>query len=81
MLNLKNIGSNQTEVRTKAGRGLMSYSTLVAVECDRGVFYAEEKFSVTTSRHINAWLRAIGLEKSDCRALPVAELQEMLGIE
>ncbi len=49
--------SNQTIVVHLGVSILFSYSTPVAAHIDgQGYFRTEEKHSVTTSKHINAWL-------------------------
>ena len=56
-MKVTSIGSNKTEFVTSSGCVvLVSYSTPVAC-LENGKFYrTEEKFSVTTSKHINQWL-------------------------
>lgn len=60
-MQIKNIGSNQTQVETKRGVLLVSYETVVAaILHDKGLnpkaYRTSKKWSVTTSRHINKWL-------------------------
>lgn len=56
-MNVKNIGSNQTEVVTSDGAVvLVSYSTPVAANVDGEFFRTAKKWSATTSKHINKWL-------------------------
>ena len=60
-LRLKQIGSNKTELtyRTEAGEDitiLISYETPVAGYDEHGAFRTDEKFSGTTSKHINQYL-------------------------
>jgi len=45
-----------TEVEIGEWSILFSYSTPVAANGPGGFFRTEEKFSVTTSKHINKWL-------------------------
>jgi hypothetical protein len=78
-MRIESLGSNQTEVTTNACRGLVSYSTLVAVKTDNGFFVHEDKFSATTQRHIGKWFRSMGLDKKDARTVSGAELSEFLG--
>lgn len=54
-MNLTPIGSNQTEVETATARILFSYKTPVAAWIDGKPYKTEKRWSVTTSRHINAW--------------------------
>ena len=56
-MRLKPIGSNQTElVKTDGTVLFFSYETPVAGFDKDGHFRTEEKFSVTTTKHINRWL-------------------------
>jgi len=55
-MNIKQLGSNQTELEIKGARVLFSYSTPVACESVGKRYRTEKKWSQTTSRHINAWL-------------------------
>ena len=56
-MKLTQIGSNQTEITTARGnRVLYSYETPVAAWTEQGAFRTAEKFSVTTSKHINKYL-------------------------
>lgn len=49
-------GSNQTTLSFNGTEVLFSYETPVAGYDDQGAFRTEEKFSVTTSKHINKYL-------------------------
>ena len=55
-MNIKPLGSNQTELEIKGARVLFSYSTPVACESVGKRYRTDKKWSQTTSRHINAWL-------------------------
>lgn len=56
MLTLNPIGSNQTELSANGMIVLFSYQTPVASYID-GIYYrTEQKYSKTTSKHINAWI-------------------------
>tara|TARA_B100000902_G_scaffold144976_1_gene142262 strand:+ start:209 stop:436 length:228 start_codon:yes stop_codon:yes gene_type:complete len=56
-MKLNQQGSNMTEIVTNAGkRILFSYETPVAGWSEQGAFRTDEKFSVTTSKHINKYL-------------------------
>jgi len=57
-MKLKQLGSNQTEVQTGRYNVLFSYETPVAVyDNDLNEYLVTStKHSVTTSKHINAWL-------------------------
>ena len=50
------IGSNMTELTVAGKTILFSYKTPVAGYDDQGAFRTDEKFSVTTSKHINKYL-------------------------
>lgn len=72
-MKIKSLGTNITEVETKDLRILVSYSTPVACIRYTGTQFkdhniaalkTEEFFSVTTSKHINQWLRDNGCEPS-----------------
>lgn len=56
---VQQIGSNQTEVQLADGTCvLVSYATPVAALVPgKGWIRTEHKWSATTSKHINAWLR------------------------
>ena len=59
MLKLKQIGSNQTALHFPKGEVFFSYETPVAARIygrDVEKVATKEKFSRTTSRHINSWL-------------------------
>ena len=62
-MKVQNIGSNKSEAITSSGCVvLVSYATPVAC-LENGKFYrTEEKFSVTTSKHINQWLNGVVAE-------------------
>ena len=75
MTKVKNIGSNQTEIHKADGAViLVSYSTPVAAQLAGGGFVrTAEKFSNTTTRHINKWLSGINAEE-----VPQSQLDSML---
>ena len=55
-MKLKLIGSNQTELILKDGTQVFfSYETAVCVRNEDGCFVTEEKYSNTTTKHINKW--------------------------
>ena len=70
-MKLRQIGSNQTELTLPCGAVvLFSYETPVAAQLASGGFVrTEQKWSVTTSRHINKWLQGI-----DAQEVPQADL-------
>ena len=55
-MQLRPIGSNMNEIVVKGKSILFSYSTPVAGWDENGAFRTDEKFSVTTSNHINKYL-------------------------
>lgn len=55
-LNIKNVGSNMSELEVGGKSILFSYQTPVAGWDDQGAFRSEDFFSVTTSKHINKYL-------------------------
>jgi hypothetical protein len=64
-MKVKSIGTNQTEVEINGWLVLVSYETPVAamrIE-DRWVLKCEEKFSKTTTKHIDSWIDKLIDEK------------------
>ena len=56
-MKLNQIGSNQTEITTARGnKVLYSYETPVAAWTEQGAFRTATKYSVTTTKHITAYL-------------------------
>lgn len=68
-MKLNPLGPNMTEIYVNDVTVLFSYKTPVAVMIDEGlgfVFYRTSKrWSNTTSRHINKWLRVYGKVASE----------------
>ena len=60
-MNLTPIAANQTELSfTNGARVFFSYKTPVAAYCPlRGYIRTAKFWSVTTSRHINKWLKDV----------------------
>lgn len=54
-MRVKSIGSNQTEVTCGDVTILFSYETPVAARINNEYYKTEERFSVTTTKHINKW--------------------------
>lgn len=54
-MNIKPIGSNQTELHIDGAHILFSYETPVAAWIDGAYFKTDKKWSRTTSKHINSW--------------------------
>lgn len=58
-MNIKPIGSNQTELQFDSYNKavLFSYETPVACILDGAAYKTEKHWSKTTSKHINSWLK------------------------
>ena len=79
-MKLRSIGPNETELEfvSKEGRDvsvLFSYETPVAGWDDKGAFRTSERFSVTTSRHINKYLGG----KDIGRTVPQSYIEGLVG--
>ena len=82
MMRLSQRGGNAATVEIDGMTILFSYSTPVAVHiCGQGFFKTKEKFSVTTSRHINAWLRAESATMDKVREIPQEEIAGFLSFQ
>ena len=80
-MKLTPIGSNKTQVTFDLSSGpmdiLFSYKTPVAAKLPSGRFLrTKQKFSVTTSKHINQWLRVNNAEDID--AVPQSQIEELV---
>ena len=66
-MNLRPLGSNKTEVEFADGTTVFfSYETPVALQTAEGHYFRTEDFwSVTTSKHINQWLKSRGADYCD----------------
>ena len=73
-MQIKNIGSNMTELNLNGISVLFSYETPVAGWDDEGAFRTDEKFSVTTSKHINKYLGG----KNIGRTIPQLEIEKLV---
>jgi hypothetical protein len=62
MMKVKNYGSNQTIVQDLGCQVLYSYETPVALIRSSQAYKTDRKWSVTTSKHINQWLRKEGFD-------------------
>jgi hypothetical protein len=70
-MKLRKLGSNQTEISVGDNLVLFSYNTPVAAWVrGRGWLRTEQKFSKTTTKHINAWLG-----KNTGTVVPQAEIE------
>jgi len=79
MTTVKRIGSTAaTEIGMSKATVLVSYNTPVAAFIlGRGYVRTDKFYSVTTSKHINQWLRSKNaLER--CETVPQAELDALL---
>jgi len=72
-MNIKQLGSNQTELEIKGARVLFSYSTPVACESVGKWYRTSKKWSNTTTRHINSWL-----EGAEAEAVPQEFFENLL---
>ena len=79
MMKVKNYGSNQTIVEDKSCQVLYSYETPVALIARPGnrAYKTDHKWSVTTSKHINQWLRKEGFDPK-CEEQVTAVPQDVL---
>ena len=74
-MKVNNIGSNQTEIERDGLTILVSYSTPVAAFVPgRGAVCTEQKFSVTTSRHVTQAVARWGCSRSNVSAQEFAAL-------
>ena len=66
-MQLTPIAANQTEIETDTARIFFSYKTPVAAYVfGKGYVRTEQFWSVTTSRHINKWLRGGYSDLPEC---------------
>ena len=66
-MKLKQLGSNMTELDLGFAQVFFSYETPVAARLtDGSLVRTEERYSVTTTKHINKWLQG-------CEALTVPQ--------
>jgi len=75
-MKVKNYGSNQTLVSDNGCTVLYSYETPVAliVGYKNRAYKTDRKWSVTTSKHINQWLRKEGFDpKNSEEVLPISQ--------
>ena len=59
IMKVKSVGSNMTELVLGNVTVLFSYETPVAASTDSGYIKTEEKYSSTTTRHVNKWLEGV----------------------
>lgn len=53
------LGPNQTLIAIGADNFFYSYNTLVAAQVGGKFYRTSQKYSVTTSKHINKWLEGV----------------------
>ena len=73
-MKLKLIGSNQTELDLGFAQVFFSYETPVAARLtDGSLIRTQERYSVTTTKHINKWLQGC-----DCDRVPQERIDCLL---
>ena len=78
-MNLKQLGSNQTELDLGFAQVFFSYETPVAARLtDGSLVRTAERYSVTTTKHINKWLDGcdaltVPQERIDCLLTSTSE--------
>ena len=78
-MQLTPIASNMTEVETSEARILFSYRTPVAAYIfGEGFVKTDQFWSVTTSRHINKWLKDGHEHLPECKEIPQARLDSLV---
>jgi len=80
-MKLTPIGSNKTQVTFDLSSGpmdiLFSYKTPVAARLPSGRFLrTKQKYSITTTKHINQWLKANNAV--DTEVVPQSRLEELV---
>jgi hypothetical protein len=73
-MKIKQIASNMTEATVNNITLLYSYETPVAGYDEHGAFRTDEKFSVTTSKHINKYLGGADVG----RVIPQVDIEGMV---
>ncbi len=77
-MKLNPIGVNQIEVEMDENTVFFSYKTPVAVHLSDCTFRkTSKKWSVTTSRHINSWLRSYGVDPDEVAVISQDKLDAM----
>jgi hypothetical protein len=84
-MRIKSIGSNKTELHLKDLKLLISYETPVCLIRFKGsgrivhpAIKTDEFHSVTTSKHINTWLRENGFNPDKVPTMPQSWFNEFL---
>jgi hypothetical protein len=62
-MKIKAIGTNQTELHTEKFIILFSYNTPVCGNIEGRFYKTSQKYSRTTSKHVNQWLDGIVAEE------------------
>lgn len=74
-MKLRTLGANRTEIECNGHTVLFSYNTPVAANlADGGLVRTSQRYSVTTSKHINQWL-----DGASSREVPQADINALLG--
>ena len=82
MIKLIKHGNNETEIsngKTPVEGIFFSYSTAVAGIDDLGFFKTDKKYSTTTSKHINNWLRKNNAI-DNCRIISQSKINEKIKV-
>jgi len=79
-IQIRQAGSNRTELRAGDTRILFSYDTPVAgFSPEYGYFKTETFHSVTTSRHVNQWLKGEGKDPKAVSKLKDSDIGGLVG--
>ena len=75
-MKLSPLGANQTEVHLGSGYVIFfSYETPVAASTPSGYIRTSQRFSATTTRHINGWLSEV-----EAKEVPQETFDSITGI-
>ena len=78
-MKVKSIGANKTELELRNLQLLISYETPVClIRYPGGAIKTSEYFSVTTSKHINIWLRDNGFNPDNVPTMDQEWFNEFL---
>jgi len=83
MIKLIKRGNDGTEIttgNTPCESVVFSYSTPVAGLDEKGFFKTSKKYSMTTTKHINKWLRQNNCNIKDVRVLTPEEVARHLNV-
>lgn len=74
-MKLKPLGANRTELTLPSGNVVFfSYQTPVAARTPAGWVRTDQRYSMTTSRHVNQWLQG-----ANAKTVPQAEIDAIAG--